>query len=126
MIHAVCYLFGNNDTPTLHGTVTFRSAAHNRICLDVDLSGIPDTQLYGIRMGGMVFPPVAADDGGRIQVTFYRGKSIEDTISGSRVSVFRYDCPSPDDKVKRQTVASGTIREITSGSLAYGEGRRER
>ncbi len=123
MIHAVCYLFGKKDTPTLHGTITFRSVTHNRIGVDVDLNGIKDAQLYGLRVGEMLFSPMLADEQGCIQMTFYRNWSSCTNLFGSPVSVFRYDWTVQPEKLKRQTVAVGTVHQIAHGSLAYDNGR---
>lgn len=126
MIHAVCYLFGKNDTPTLHGTITFRSVTHNRIGIDVDLYGIKDARLYGLCVGEMLLPPMLADEQGSIQMTFYRNFPCCTNLFGCTVSVFRYNLAVQPEKPKHQTIAVGTVHQIAQGSLAYDKDRWNR
>lgn len=119
MLHGVCYLYGNHEMPTLHGTVTFREVRPNYVCYEIDIQGIPDYALYGLRIGETLFPPLAPDEQGRLNVIFCRKYKNTDSFSGGTVTLFRYDQQMPDVHTKHKTVALGTVRKLIYGGENY-------
>ena len=120
VIRGVCYLYGNQTIPLIHGTVTFREERKNYICVDIDLQGIPSDYLYGIKVGQMLFPPIAPDSQGELSVTFCRQGDFESLFGDSTVVFFRYNQRVSNVKERRQNVASGQIRRLVCGGPDYG------
>ncbi len=107
--------------PLIHGTVTFREERKNYICMDIDIQGVPATYLYGIQVGRILFPPIAADMQGCISMTFCRKGDFDNLFSDSSVTLFRYDERVPDVQSRHQNVASGKVRRVILGGKDYRE-----
>ncbi len=119
MLHGVCYLYGNQEMPALHGTVTFREVRPNYVCYEIDIQGISDRWLYGLQVGKTLFPPIAADESGKINVIFCRNYKNMTSFSGLKVTLFRFDHQKPDRYTKHKTIALGTARELIYGGEYY-------
>ena len=119
MLQGVCYLYGNQEIPALHGTVTFREARKNYVCFEIDVQGISDRNLYGLSVGDILFPPICPDEQGRIQVIFCRKNWKIDAYAGLQVCLFRYEQQYPNLNSKHKTVALGTVRKLICGGGNY-------
>lgn len=119
MFRGVCYLFGNQEMPMIHGIVTFREERNHYICVDIDIQGNLGDSMYGIQVGPILFPPISPDTDGNISVTFCRKGEYDDLFSDSAVRLFRYHQRIPDTHTRRQNVAKGKVHQVVSGRKEY-------
>ena len=119
MFHGICYLFGNDEMPLLRGTVTFREERKNYICIDIDIHGVSEDYWYGIQVGAMLFPPIAADTEGVISVIFCRKGDFDGLFPDPTISLFRLERQLPLNGISRQNIASGKVRKVICGGKDY-------
>jgi hypothetical protein len=119
MLHGVCYLYGNQEMPALHGTVTFREMRQNYVCFEINIQGVCDNNIYGISIGDLILPPIAPDEEGSLNVIFCRKNWKVDVYSGLTVTLFRYEQCVTKQQSKHKTVALGTVRKLATGGANY-------
>ncbi len=119
MLQGVCYLYGNQEMPALHGTVTFRETRQNYVCFEIDIQGIQDKNIYGLQVGDILLPPIAPDEQGTLCVIFCRKNWKIDAYAGLTATLFRYEQRIPNQNTKHKTVALGTVRKLIRGGENY-------
>ncbi len=117
MNRSVCYLYGNKEAPSFHGTVSFEFIAQKRVRVQIHLYGVTGAAYYRLQQGAYRYPLMAGDEYGEIHVTFYRHGDWQ-TLE-TRISVAYYGAAIIWPEPAGYPVARGTVREMIAGSRDY-------